>query len=375
MSILANVNHRPRTGEKNMPPKKHSLLLRMPNWLGDCVMALPAVAHLVDALPDADIFLAAREQFRPLLACQPGVAGFLPAPGSGLGRMLRGIAGGRGEARALLGGGTFDAGLLLTYSFSTAFWLWRIGAAARVGYNTDGRRLFLTHPVPFGEAEKPRHCARNYLHLAQCAERVLRGGGSDFPPSEPSGSLPIPRLAVSAESRERARRLLAARGVTGRYALLAPASAYGPVKDWPPAHYRELAKGLNRKHSLPVVVTGAGGQREVCAAIAADQAHAVSVAGETDMAEFAGLVAESALFIGGDSGGAHAAGALGIPALVIFGVTNPARTRPLGEKVLLIGAGEDRDVKLSTPEAREAARLALAAILPERVLEAANRFL
>ncbi len=357
-----------------MPPKKHSLLIRMPNWLGDCVMALPAVAHVAAALPDANIFLAAREQFRPLLSTQPGVAGFLPAPGSGFRRMLRGIVEGKNAARAFLPAGRFDAGLLFTNSLSTAFWLWRIGADARIGYNTDGRRIFLTRPIPCGEAEKALHCTVYYRHLARIAEHVLRGSKGDALPALPplSEPPPLPRLAVSAGSRERARRLLAERGVTGRYALLAPASAYGPVKDWPPAHYRELVKGLNRNHSLPVVVTGAGGQKEVCAAIAAEQDSAVSVAGETDLAAFAGLIAESALFVGGDSGGAHAAGALGIPTIVIFGITNPSRTRPLGEKVLLIGAGENRDVKLSTPEAREAAKKALAAIPPKRVLDAAG---
>jgi ADP-heptose:LPS heptosyltransferase len=127
---------------------------------------------------------------------------------------------------------------------------------------------------------------------------------------------------------------------------------------------------LNKEFSLPVVVTGAGGQKAVCDAIAADQANAVSVAGGTDMAEFAGLLAESAAFVGGDSGGAHVAGALGVPTVVIFGITNPTRTRPQGERVAMVGAGEEKDVKLSTPEAREAARAALAAIPPDRVLEA-----
>ncbi len=343
----------------------------MPNWLGDCVMALPAVAHLAESLPETDVYLAAREQFRPLLSAQPGVRGFLPAPGSGVGRMFRGIAEGREQATAFGVGKRFDAGLLLTNSLSTAFWLWRVGAAARIGYNTDGRRLLLTHPVLCGEAEKSRHFIHYYLHLARVAERVLRGEDSSesLPDSVPE-SLPVPRLSVGAASRERARRLLAAKGVSGRYALLAPASAYGPVKDWPPEQYRTLVKSLNREFSLPVVLTGAAGQRDVCAAIAAEQANAANVAGETDMAEFAGLIAESSLFVGGDSGGAHVAGALGMPTIVIFGITNPTRTRPRGERVVMIGAGEGRDVKLSTPAAREAARKALAAIAPENILEA-----
>ncbi len=281
---------------------------------------------------------------------------------------------GRRAAGAALGGGRFDAGLLLTNSFSTALWLRLVGAKKRFGYDTDARRFLLTHPVPCGGVEKSWHFTRYYLWLAKFMESALAESGSLR--RRPLGTFEqslTPRLTVDGESREKARRLLALKGIVGGCAVLAPASAYGPVKDWPPSHYRELIKGINREFSLPVVVTGAAGQRAVCESIAADQKSAVSVAGETDMAEFAGIIAESAVFVGGDSGGAHVAGALGIPTVVVFGITNPSRTRPQGERVTLIGAGEDRDVKLDTPEAREAARAALSAILPERVLDAVRK--
>ena len=356
-----------------MPRKKYSILVRMPNWLGDCVMATPAVTHLAECLPDADIYLAAREQFRPLLAGQPGVKGFFPAPGSGIGKMYRCIVD-KSVLRGFDNGGRFDAGVLLTNSLSTAFWLWWVGADMRIGYRTDGRRLFLTHPVPCGGVEKSWHFVRYYLWLAKFTENALcETEGINHRQLDSLEKYLTPHISVNAEAREKARNLLALKGVVGEYAVLAPASAYGEVKDWPAAHYRELIKKLNKEFSLPVVVTGAGGQKAVCDAIAADQANAVSVAGETDMAEFAGLIAESVVFVGGDSGGAHVAGALGIPTIVIFGITNPSRTRPQGEKVVMMGAGEDKDVRLSTPEAKEAAKKALAAIAPERVLDAVRR--
>lgn len=344
---------------------KISILVRMPNWLGDCVMALPAVAHLTECLPDADVHLAAREQFRPLLAAQPGVKGFLAAPGSGLGALIRGIAEGRNAERK------FDAGLLFPNSLSSALWLWGIGAKKRVGYSTDARRIFLTHPVPCGGVEKSRHFVQYYLWLAQFLEGTLAEAGSmRRKQTVPTAAYTLPRLTVAEDARDRARTLLALKGVVGAYAVLAPASAYGEVKDWPPAHYRELTRMLNKELSLPVVVTGGGAQKEVCGAIAANQQNAVSVAGETGLSEFAGLLAGAAAFIGGDSGGAHAAGALGVPTTVIFGITNPTRTRPQGAKVTMIGAGESKDIKLNTPAAREAAKKALESIAPERVFEA-----
>ncbi len=338
----------------------------MPNWLGDCVMALPAVAQAAAGLPEADVHLAAREAFLPLFAAQPGVRGVLAAPGSGLGAALSGFSAGRRAARVALGGGTFDAGLLLTNSFSTALWLRGVGAKERIGYGTDGRRIFLTRPVPCGEAEKSWHFVEYYRRLAKAL--VAACGGGEGTLAEEAEA--VPRVAVPEAARERVRGMLREKGIEGRYVVFAPASAYGEVKDWPAARYRELAALLHAECALPVVVTGGAGQREVCEAIAAGRKSAVSVAGETGLMEFAGLIAESAGFVGGDSGGAHVAGALGIPTAVIFGITNPTRTRPRGKKVTLIGAGEGKDVKLSTPEARAAAKKALESISTEQVFAA-----
>lgn len=339
----------------------------MPNWLGDCVMAMPALRHLAESIPEARIFLAGREPFRRLFSDQAGVSGFVQAPSSGFGQLMKGMS---DTKRYVADAGlpAIDLGLLFTNSLSTAAWMWRTGATHRVGYDLDCRRFFLTHPVPCGGLETSWHFVRYYLWLATFSESILRESETVRPRQvEPLADYMLPALSVGEESRESAASLLRECGVEGPYAVIAPASAYGPVKDWPPEHYRELVKILNHDFKLPVAVTGGGGQADVCRAIAADQKAAVNLAGRTSLDQFAGLLAGADLFVGGDSGGAHVAGALCVPTVVIFGITNPTRTRPGGTRVRHIGEGESRDVKLSTPSAREKAREALAAIAPDRV--------
>ncbi|MCC8189808.1 MAG: glycosyltransferase family 9 protein [Planctomycetes bacterium] len=352
------------------------ILVRMPNWLGDCVMAMPALARLRQAFPGADLYLAGRKGFNALFSAQEGVAGFIEAPASGFGKLLRGISDTRRILRSAGVPADPDLGLLFTNSLSTAAWMWRSGAKSRIGYDLDCRRFFLTHPVPCGGLELSWHFIQYYLWLAAFAETVLAadGAGSEGATAAVPELVP-PRLRVGDPARAAAAATLRQAGIDGQYAVLAPASAYGPVKDWPPHHYRRLIDTLRRDYALPVVITGGGGQTGVCRAIAGDQPGVVDLSGKTDLDVFAALVAGASLFVGGDSGGAHVAAAMGIPTVVIFGITNPTRTCPTGERVRTVGAGSAHDVRLATPAAREAARQALEGIAPERVAGAVEGML
>ncbi len=356
------------------PPR--NLLVRMPNWLGDCVMAMPALRHLATAFPHARLYLSGREPFRRFFTDQPNIHGFIPAPASGLGNLLRGMSDAGNVLKAIGFHEPIDLGILFTNSLSTAAWLWCLGARMRIGYDRDCRSFLLTHPVPCGSVESSWHFVRYYLWLAKYSETAAAEDVSESSPRRPptAPNNPTPTLAVGPESRAEAADELRAAGIgEGKpYAVIAPASAYGEVKDWPAEHYSRLIRFINKETGMPVLVTGGAGQREICGRISQNQEAAVNLAGQTSLDGFIGLLAGAGLFVGGDSGGAHVAGALGLPTVVIFGITNPGRTRPVGAGVRSVGAGEERDVKLSTPQARERARAALAAISPERVWEEAQ---
>jgi heptosyltransferase-2 len=331
---------------------------------------------LAETLPDVRIFLSGRRQFRDLFAAQPGVAGFIPAPPSGIASLLRCLASSGNFPPEPGLPGRFDLGLLLTNSFSSAIWMWRIGVGNRIGYDRDCRRLFLTHPVSCGVIEKSWHSIHYYLWLARLAEtEAVKSLETERREIASMAEYFSPKLKVGQVERLAAAGMLDQAGLAGRpYAVIAPASAFGQVKDWPPEHYRRLIEGLNRYFSLPVLITGGNNQLHVCAGIAMKQKAAVNLAGKTSIGSFAALLAGAQLFVGGDSGGAHMAAALGVPTLVIFGVTNPYRTCPVGVKVRIFG-GTDCDSDLRSGRNREKAAQILAGILPVQLLAAASDFL
>ena len=86
------------------------LVILSPNWLGDAVMALPAIADVRRAAPDASITVAARPAIAPLFQLVPEVDDTIVLPGRRAGRR-RARAGARSAPSSPAGG--FDAALLL----------------------------------------------------------------------------------------------------------------------------------------------------------------------------------------------------------------------------------------------------------------------
>jgi ADP-heptose:LPS heptosyltransferase len=105
-----------------------------------------------------------------------------------------------------------------------------------------------------------------------------------------------------------------------RFALLvAGASAPRPEKKWPPAHFRELAKQLDRQ----IVWVGGSGEQLPFAV------PGLNLIGQTSLAELAAITARASLAIGNDTGPMHLAAALNIPSVVLFsGASDPALTAP-----------------------------------------------
>ncbi|MCX7933793.1 MAG: lipopolysaccharide heptosyltransferase II [Planctomycetota bacterium] len=347
--------------------KSRSLVVRAPNWLGDCIMSLPCLEALRAALPEAHLLIACREHLRACYEAHPAVNGIIPAPASGLAR-----APAFWRTAMALRGQRIETGLLLTNSFSSALWLWLGGVKDRIGFARDGRRAFLTRAVPLTPNILAAHQSEYYLHLA------AQLGASPAPRP--------PRLFVPDAGREEAKRLLCRVEAKQPYAVIAPASAYGEVKDWPAEHFAWVVEHLLVEKNWDVLLVGSAGQQQVCERIAAQaqadaangrrpagRAHAL--AGATSLGGFFGLLEQAALFLGNDSGGAHAAAALGVPTVVIFGITEPGRTRPLGARVAIIGEGGYVTPDLRSPRVRRAAAEALRKIEPLAVWEGMQKLL
>jgi heptosyltransferase II len=295
------------------------LVILAPNWLGDAVMALPAIADVRRGLPATHIAAAARAPVAPLFQLVPEVNETIVLSG----RASLGRIGAWAAIGDELSGRGFDAALLLPNSMHAALLASRAGIPERWGYGGGVRRRWLTRSVP---RISGGHQADYYRRLV--AALGFANGARE------------PRITVSETPRSAADRLLADAGWHGSAPLvaLAPGAAYGGAKRWPPERFGELAAALAADRIECVLVgsaADAGTANEVAHAfrsrVASTTANVHDLTGRTDLPALAGVLTRCRALVTNDSGAMHLAAAAGVPVTAVFGPTNEQATRPIGD--------------------------------------------
>lgn len=284
------------------PTDRAPLLVRIPNWLGDVVLALPV---LESAARRPAIFVGP-DSFREILEPRFPTVMYLAAS-----RDRR--SGPLGAIRQAKPG----AALLLTDSLSSAILAWRAGVPERIGYDAECRGILLTQRVPRAGAARSISRTSEYARLASAA-------GLDEVAA-------VPSLVALPEESERAGALLARAGGGGaRYFAIAPGASYGPAKQWRPERFVHAASEIARRTGRTLVVVGAAEDRSAAAAVAEGARRAggrsIDLAGATRLGELVGLLAGADAVLSNDSGVMHLAAALHRPTVAIFGSTSPVWT-------------------------------------------------
>ena len=151
---------------------------------------------------------------------------------------------------------------------------------------------------------------------------------------------PQPAFVPTAGDRAEAAALLAARGVTGPFAILHPTRGLAAQRErWPTTGLSALARALVASHGIPLLISGSEQDAAVAAAIAA-AASAVSVAGATSIGAFGALAARARFVVAMDSGPMHVAAAVGAPTVGIFALQSdePDRWAPRGPRTAVVRA-------------------------------------
>jgi heptosyltransferase-2 len=290
-----------------------------PNWLGDAVMALPALADLRRHFTGARLAVAARRSIAPLFEMVEGVDEVVTLPGSG---GWRSIVTSDGDVAALAS--RFDIAILLPNSFASALTARRAGIPERWGTATDLRARLLTRAVA-----RPQ----GTLHQAAYYQAIVAAFGIPngpryarvvVPRSTP-GTPGTPGTRLRADEPPSA----SAGQALGTYVVLAPGAAYGSAKQWPPDRFAELAALIVRHTDWNVVLVGSRADQAVCASIAADESRLINLCGQTDLAALARILAGARAVVTNDSGAMHLAGAVAARVIAVFGATNEHRTSPL----------------------------------------------
>jgi heptosyltransferase-2 len=267
-------------------------------------MALPAIADVRRAMPDAVIDIAARPSIAPLVPLVPGVHGEV---------VLEGPAASLEALRA----GRYDTALLLPNSFKSAWMARRAGIGERWGYRHDVRSPLLTRAVP----------APSRVHQAEYYQQLTRALGFAPGPLEPRLRVPEELRVIGEERLEQA-------GWDGATPLVAvaPGAAFGGAKRWPAARFAATIDTLARDGARAVLVGVRADRRaagEVMAAVHS-ALRPIDLVGATDLSTLAAVLVHCRALVTNDSGAMHFAAALGTNVAAVFGPTNEHETRPLG---------------------------------------------
>lgn len=309
------------------PPlaRPRRILIVVPSWVGDAVMATPALRMVRSAFPGAFIGLLVRPGIDQVLA------GLDVADEVHVER-ASGVMGPKFVA-AKVRPRRYDSALLLTNSFSTALIARIAGIPRRIGYARDLRSMLLTRAI-----DPPRTPAGAFAPVpaVEYYRTIARELVSLSAQPEPASSA-RPRLELVATEAD----LVAAREVAARAGLASgePVAILNPggnrdEKRWPADRFARLGVWLRDTFGVRVLVNGSPGERELCNTIARD-AGAVSLpdVGIT-LAALKGLLAGDAAGRGGggvvsprimvtnDTGPRHLAQAFGVPVVTMFGPTD-----------------------------------------------------
>lgn len=280
------------------------LLVRSPNWLGDAIMTLPAVNYLQSHLKGrASVSVLAPGGLVELWKGIPGVAEVVAVD-----RNVWITANALREKK-------FSSALIFPNSIRTALEPLLAGIPWRVGFHGSARSALLSRRIERRPLMVPRHQAVDYMELV--------GRFLDQTPVRPE----LPEW----QGLERAE------GVSD-ILMICPGAEYGPAKRWSAAGYAAVGRQLLREGAVRAIrLLGGPKDVEVCRQVeVALDGPCENLAGQTTFGQFIEHLGSGRLVLCNDSGAMHLAALLRVPAVAIFGSTEPRLTGPLHECVRVI---------------------------------------
>jgi heptosyltransferase II len=299
------------------------IALFLPNWVGDVVMATPAIRAVRAAFPAVELVAVCKPYVADVLAGTPWFADVIHSDKRGP-RRQRMFA----VARKLRANRP-DAAVLFSNSFRTAL-LARLGGCKRVvGFARYGRSFLLTdrlhHKTDARGRFVPTPAIDDYNRLAVTLGTPDPGHGME--------------LFTTRADEDAATAVWEKFGLArySRVVALNPGAAFGAAKHWPASSFAALARMLTSRLGCAALVLCGPSEREMARRIAeaARSPHAFAL---NDTPLSLGLakaiVRRSHLLVTTDSGPRHFAAAFGTPVVTLFGPTHVPWTETYFEKAI-----------------------------------------
>lgn len=289
--------------------------IKAPNWLGDCVLSIPAIRAVAEHSLSSRVMVLASVLSSQIIRRLPNTMVFgYHKQGGSIGDSIYSIA--MGVSRLIRLKPIIAMNFTRSASGAIMFYLARI--TRRVGFANTPMAYLYTDKV--SQPDRRTHLVDFYCRLPESIGIKVTDR--------------LPSLKPTDEETDSAMRLLAGHGIEGRdYVCLFPGSSYGPSKRWSYDRFGLLADRLADRFGLVPVIIGSRADLEACEAVVIrTKTKAINLCGKADLGTVMGLVSMARATVANDSGGMHLAAAVGTPVVGLFFSTQPSWTGPLSPK-------------------------------------------
>jgi len=267
------------------------LLIELPTWLGDCVMATPAIENIANFYNDAQITLIGS-----FVAIEAMKKNSKVVKTVVLSKKYRDLVKISQEL------GSFDAFFSFRSSIRSKFLKFCISAKNKYQFDKN--------------TYQSRHQVEKY---------------NDFVNDSLNTNFPAGKLSLSAISHQPS---------TNKTVGLNPGASYGSAKRWYPQEFAKVAGELSGQYDIvifggPSEVNIAGDIEKLLIEKGVDNYQ--NLAGKTSITALIENISNLDLFITGDSGPMHVAAAFQVPTVAIFGPTKDDETSQwMNEKSVIV---------------------------------------
>jgi heptosyltransferase-2 len=303
----------------------HAALVVAPQWVGDAIMSLPLIEQLVADYTAVDVL--AVPAVAAVYHCSPAVRNVRVVPfahGQLQWRLRRQVA---RELR-----GQYSAAIVLPNSLKSAVVPWLAGIPIRRGMTGESRYLLLNDRRAIGqEAHRSARSRPSMLdqYLALADQPIPQSAIDRFGSHRPVMIMPTQAPSFGDHGLDPAdldkflhQSLLA----------ICPGAEYGPAKQWPAEHFAQVAnEWLHRASHHAVIIVGGPNDIALSATIMSiieKSSRVIDLSGKTKLLDAFWWISRCRVAVSNDSGLMHAAAALGIPVVGIFGSSDPHHTPP-----------------------------------------------
>ncbi len=303
-------------------------IIFVPNWLGDCVMALPAVSELVrQSQQDGfEVELAAKSKVADFWTIVPGIKKIHKLSSSTFSFFS--------DSRALRKE-CYQTAYLLPRTFRSALTAKFSAVQKIIGFASAGFVSNLYTVVVEDSQRAIEHQSRTYLRMFS----------KDIP-----AVIEYPQLDLPASMQTEVELLAGFKLEDFRTLCILPGAARGSSKRWPAERFAAVASELLNANQIDrVIVLGAVAESEVCEQVLANirSEKVISLAGKTNLLQLCTFISRASLVLCNDSGGMHLAAAFKRPLVAVFGETDPTRTGPLGAQSVVVQRSSRVSTKIS----------------------------